>query len=182
MASIEKRVGKEETTYRVAIRRKGIEIYKSFKTEEDAKLYVFYKERLIDNMEQFEVPLSERITLSEILDLKIGSMKDYDKRTLNDMEMSFKKCKRFLPDKKYYHQFTENEWLECAKQLYQEDSWRGSRSNTLKISPITLRRILANVSSAVSHCISLGIALDNLPLKIIQTFVNPMIKAKNSQE
>lgn len=178
MASVIKRVGKEETTYRVAIRRKGIEIFKSFKTEEDAKLYAFYKERLIDNMEQFDVPLSERITLSEILDLKIGSIAEYDKRTLNDMEMAFKKCKRFLPNKKYYHQFTEQEWRSCAEQIFSEDSWKGSKSNTLKISPVTLRRIFANISAAISHCQSLGITLDNLPLKIIQTFITPMIKSK----
>lgn len=176
MANIEKREGKEGTTYRVAIRRKGIEIYKSFKTEEDAKLYVFYKERLIDNMEQFEVPLSERITLSEILDLKIGAVAGYDKRTLNDLEMSFRKCKKHLPNKKYYYQFTENDWLKCAQQIYEEDAWRGSKANTIKISPVTLRRIFANISSAISHCISLGIALENLPLKIIKTFINPMIK------
>lgn len=182
MASIDKRKGKDETTFRVSIRRKGVEIFKSFKTEEDAKLYAFYKERLIDNMEAFEVPLGERITLTEIFDLKINSINGYNRRTFNDLDMSFKKCKRFLPNKKYYHQFTEADWLECAKQIYAEDSWKGSKENKIKISPITLRRVLANVSAAVSHCISLGIALDNLPLKIIQTFVNPMIKTKNSQE
>lgn len=179
MATIEKRMGKEGMTFKALIRRKGFEICKTFKTEEDAKLYAFYKERLIDNMEHFDVPLKERITLEEILDLKLRAIKEYDKRTQNDMEMSFKRCKRYLPEKKYYHEFTEKDWLSCAKNLYSEDSWRGSKENLLKISPVTLRRILANVSSAISHCQKLGVDLENLPLKIIQTFINPMMKSNS---
>ena len=179
MACIEKRPSKEGISYRVAIRRKGTEIYKSFKTEEDAKLYAFFKERLIDNMEAFEVSLNERITLEQILDLKLESIKEYDKRTISDMEMAFRKIVQTLPSKKYYHEFIEDNWLECAKSIYEQDSYRGSKSNTIKISPVTLRRIFANISSAVSHCQSLGINLDNLPLKIIQTFINPLIKSQS---
>jgi hypothetical protein len=179
MASIDKREGKEGDTFRVLIRKKGIEISKSFKNEEDAKLYAFYKERLIDNMEFFEIPLKERITLNEIVDLKRRTIQEYDKRTINDLDSSFKRCMRFLPQKKYYSDLTEEDWMNCAKNLYAEDSWKGSKANTLKISPVTLRRIFAMISCAISHCQSLGIALDNLPLKIIQSFVNPMIKSQS---
>lgn len=179
MATIEKRTGKDGMTFKALIRRKGLEICKTFKTEEDAKLYVFHKERLIDNMEHFDVPLKDRISLKEILDLKMRTIKEYDKRTINDLDSSFKRCLRWLPEKKYYNDLTEEDWLNCAKNLYAEDSWKGSKANTLKISPVTLRRIFAMISSAVSHCQAIQIPLENIPLKIIQTFINPMIKAKN---
>lgn len=179
MATIEKRMGKDGMSFKTLIRRKGLEICKTFKTEEDAKLYAFYKEKLIDNMEAFEIPLKDRISLNEILDLKLRTIQDYDKRTINDLMFSFKRCLRWLPEKKYYQDFTEEDWLNCAKNLYSEDSWRGSKSNLLKISPVTLRRIFAMISSTVSHCQSLGIALDNLPLKIIQIFINPLIKSQS---
>src|ERR1700758_1345241 len=99
MASIEKRQGKEGCSYRVAIRKKGIEIYKTFSNEEDANLYVFFKERLIDNMENFDVPLNQRITLEQIIELKKDDQKNLNPRADSDLDLAFSKINKFLPEK-----------------------------------------------------------------------------------
>lgn len=175
MATIEKRKCGDGFSYRCSIRKKGIEIYKTFKTEEDAKLYVFYKERLIDNMENFEVPLSHRITLEQLFEIKRKEFFGYDRRTLNDLDLVYAQIKNCLIDKVFYHEYTYEDWLECVKKMYQLESWRGSKTNVIKISPRTLRRKFGVVSSVISCAISKGIEIENHALKVMQTYINPML-------
>jgi len=178
MASIDKRKNKDGSfTYRVAIRKNKIEVYKSFSIEEDAKLYAFYKERLIDNMNNFEIPLKHRITLNNIFEIKLSSISNNDKKSVNDFENAKTKILKFLPDK-FYHEITYDEWLLAAKNIMNMDVFRGSNTakNLRKPSPSTLRRYFACASSAVSHAQSQGIELENNPLKILQTFITPIMK------
>jgi hypothetical protein len=177
MASIRKIKGKEGITYNVMIRKKDIEISRTFKGEEDANLYIFYKERLIDNMANFEVPLSQRVTLDQLFDLKRKEAAKLDRRTLNDIDLVQKRIKSCLPEKKFYHEYTYEDWIECAKKLYNIASFRGSKDNIIKIAPKTLKRLFGVLSSVISCAIDKGIELDNHPLKVIQTFISPIISS-----
>src|ERR1700679_1545188 len=71
MACIQERPNENgDVSYRVSIRKKGHIISKSFYTKEDAEIYAFYKERLIDLMENFEVPIEKRLTLQSIMNIR----------------------------------------------------------------------------------------------------------------
>lgn len=180
MASIEKRPNDNGFSYRVMIRKKGFEIYKTFSNEEDAKLYIFYKERLIDNMNNFDVPLKDRVTLEQLFELKKKACEGYDKRTLNELDNVFNRVKSFISENKFFHEISYDQWLSIAKSVYEMDVFRGSKTNIIKMSPITLRRYFATLSSVISHAVSLGIAVENYPLKVLQAYINPLIKVHKS--
>ena len=179
MARIEKRKHGNGFSYRVVIRRKGVEIYKSFPEEEDAKIYASYKEKLIDNMANFEVPLKDRVTLRQILEMKLNEMKEHDGRSIADMELAFSRVIDRAPkNKMFVNQMNYQEWLSIAKDIYETPVHRGVKGEHTKrkMSPISLRRLFASLSSAMSYAQGCGIELDNHPLKVVQSYINPMIK------
>lgn len=180
MANIVKRIKQDgEVAYRVKIRRKNVDISKTFFMEEDAKLYAFYKERLIDNMENFEVPIKDRITLEQIFEQKIAKIPVTNKREINDVENSMHRLVEIFGDK-YYQQITYEEWVDAAKKLLGQYVFKGTKTvNTKRLMSLkTLRKIFSHASSAVSSLIYTGIEMDNLPLKVIQTYITPMINIK----
>jgi len=67
-------ITKIKDSFRVQIRKKNIEISKTFNKEEDAILWAKYKENLIDCIEVFDVPLKEMVTLREAIELKINAL------------------------------------------------------------------------------------------------------------
>jgi hypothetical protein len=178
MATIEKRPNKNGFSWRVMIRKKNQEIYKSFETEEDANLYVFYKERLIVNMANFDVPVQDRVTLMQIMELKIQTIDKSDKRTLADYEISVRRIKDCFGEIMFYQNITFENWVEAAKKLLQTDVYRGAKTEggKRKMSPNTLRKIFAHASAAVTHAQHQGIAIDNHPMKVMNTFIMPMFK------
>ncbi len=177
----ERKNSKGEISYRVLIRKKGIDISRTFEDKESAKLYEFYKERLINNMSNFEVDLSCRITLRDIVDLKMKDVNS-DIKSFCLFKLSLNRFEEFLGEEKYYSQISFDEWLEATKKIYEKDVYRGAKTENgkRKMSPDTLRKTLAYMSSCVSYAISLGIKLENYPLKVIQTYVNPMLKSVKS--
>ncbi len=180
MATIEKRKNGNGFSFRVSIRRKGIEIYKTFKTEEDANLYAFYKERLIDNMEAFDVPLKSRVTLRQIIELKISTLDKSIGRAVEEFEIACDRVSKFLDKDKFIDGITFDEWLNIAKSMLQEDVFHGSKTENgkRKMSLGTLRRYFANISSAISYAQTQGIEINNIPLKVMQIYINPKIKNK----
>lgn len=182
MASIRKRPNGNGFSYYVSIRKKNAEIHKSFQSEEDAKLYAFYKETLIDNMKNFDIPLNSRVTLRQIYELKIDNIeRDYWKKvSISDFEDSYKNIFPFIKENKFVCEFSYEEWLNAAKCLLNTDVFRGAKKEHTKrkMSLNTLRRHFASASSCFSFAQSQGLDLDNHPLKVIQTFITPLIKAK----
>ncbi len=180
MATIEERKNQDGTNvFRIQIRKHNHPIInKTFLTREDANLYVFYKERLIDNMDNFDIKINERITIQQVFEMKLENSENLDKRSKSDMENAFKLISSFIDIKKYCLKTTSEEWLECAKSLYGLDVYKGAKTENgkRKMSPLTLRRNFANASSAFSFAIINGIEIENLPLKILQTYINPLCK------
>jgi hypothetical protein len=184
MATIEKRKdSKGLDTFLARIRKNGINIHKTFYSEEDAKLFIFYKERLIENKSKFEVPISKRITLDYCVDLKLNE----HERNAKEIS-SFNHARDRLNDKlgknKFLCEISYDDWLNAAKELLTKPVYRGSKKekNARIMSPTTLRRIFAYASSSISYTISQGVEIENLPLKVIQTHIIPMIKSSKTKE
>lgn len=177
MASIRKNETKDGTSYHVNIRMKGKDITRTFYTEEDAKLYEFYKERLLRNMEYFEVPLSKRITLEQIFELKLKYFNDVDKRTVNNFNNSLQRFIEQFGDK-FYCNITYEDWVQAAKNLYSTPVYKGAKTEKGKrdMSIKTLRNIFAYASSAVSFAQEKGIEIENHPAKVIKVYIASMIK------
>lgn len=184
MSTIKKNVGKNgKLTFSVYIKKKDFEICKTFYTLEDAKIYSFYKERLIQNMENFDVPLNERITLNQIIDLKIESATDLSVKTITQMQSMGKKFSDFFGKNRFYHTITYADWIDSVKYFMELNVYIGGQvreDSTKKISIETLRKHYAYLSSCISYVIDQGIPIINHPLTIIQTYINPKIKEKKS--
>jgi len=179
MAHIKERVNKKgETTYSVKIRKKEVDIQKTFYSLEDAKLYEFWKERLIQNMENFEVDLKDRVTISQLYDMKSKTIKSCDKRYASDFEFSKKRLVDFFGETRFIQSITYEEWVGFTRHLLDTDVYKGAKTENgkRKMSPESARKVLAYTSASISHAISKGIELDNLPLKVIQVYLRPFLK------
>lgn len=180
MARIEKRPTGKGFSYRVAIRKKNNEIFKTFTTEEDANLFVFYKEKLMENMDNFDVPLDKRLTLRQVFELKIESVKNSSasKSGTADFEDAYSRISPYITDDKFLCEYSFDDWLKATKALYDTFVYRGAKKEHTKrpMSILTLRRHIASASSAFSFANAQGITLDNWPMKVMQTFINPLVK------
>lgn len=186
MAYIKKReTSKGIFSWTVNIRKKGIDISKTFYTEEDAKTYEYYKEKLIQNMENFEVGVHETITIDQIFELKIKEIEnDPSKhpRYLEDFQTTSKRLVEYFGENTFYSKTTYEQWKNAAIAIYQIAVYRGGKTESCKriMSPYTLRRIFATASSAVSCAISQGINLENHPLAVLKTYINSFIKEQDA--
>ena len=174
MATIEKISNSDGSiSYRVKIRKKGIDVSRTFRNEEDAIMYGKYKERLIENMENFDVPLKSRVTLRQIFELK--PKETYSAKNHNDLSLI--RFEEFLGPNRFYEDITFDEWRGCVEKFAKMDVFKGGRTEKSKrlMSPQTIRRMFAMASSVVSHAQSLGIELENHPLRVIQTTIRPKL-------
>lgn len=180
MGSIKKIKGKTGTSYSLQIRVKDNYITRTFYTEEDAKLFEFYKERLIRNMENFEVLLNERVTLDQLYELKLKYLNDADKRTYNNFNNSLERFKDQFGDK-FYCDITYEDWLKAAKNIFAIPVYKGAKTENGKreMSVKTLRNIFAYASSAVSFAQEKGIAIENHPAKVIKVYIASMVKKED---
>ena len=181
MATINERQNEKGTiSHRVQIRRNNTNISKTFYCKEDAEVYAFYKERLISNMENFEVDIKDTVTTKSIFELKIASIAQIidNKRELNDMESSLKRIGNYIDLDKCYSSTSLEEWIEAAKKIFKEPVYRGAKTEISRreMSPNTLRKIFAHASAAVSYAQSQGIAIENYPIKVIQSYIRGFLE------
>lgn len=179
MASIriwEKQDGSK--SYQVDIRKKGLSIKRTFTDEEDAKLFANYKERLIDNMENFEVPLKNRVTLRSIFEIKISSVDASNKRMIDELNCTLDRLEKILGSETFVSDLTFEKWLNASKILYETPVFIGynKEKNQKKMTLKTFRRILASASSVFSFANEKGIELENHPLSVIQKYINPLMR------
>jgi hypothetical protein len=175
MASIKERKGKNGSTYHVQIRQKNLEICKSFRKLEDAQLFIFFKENLATNMHSFQVDVKDRVRLEDIIELKKKEHEDI--RTIQELDNTLLRIKENMRTHFFLCELTLEDWLECLKRISTLKIPERSKAKKMNlISPLTVRRVFATISSAFSHAISLGIALENFPLQVIQRHINPSLK------
>lgn len=182
MASIVKRNNKDgSVSYQTQIRIKGIEISKTFSNEDDAILYAKYKERLIENKKNFEVNIKERVTLEQVFELKIHSLveEDVNRKTFEQTNERFKK---YFKETDFISSKPLDYWLEVAKDMYKNKVYRGAKTakGERDMSPLTLKRIFAYASSAISYAREQGIAIENHAMTVIQVYINGLIKQKQN--
>lgn len=179
MAHIKERLNnKGETTYSVCIRKKDFDIFKTFYSLEDAKLYEFWKERLIQNMDNFEIDLKDRVTIPQLYDMKSKTIDSCEKRYRTDFDFSKKRLVDFFGETRFIQSITYEEWVGFTRHLLDTDVYKGAKTEAgkRKMSPESARKILAYTSASISHAISQGIELNNLPLKVIQVYLRPYLK------
>lgn len=179
MASIREIKQKDGTVkFNLQIRKKDFIISKTFLTLEDAKIYEFYKERLIDNIENFDVPIEERLTLKQIFEIKLNDSQHLDRRSISDIENAFRLMENYFDVNKFICNINYKDWENYAIEIYGTDVYKGAKTEAAKrkMSPLTLRRYFACYSSAFSNSISKGFNIENMPLKILQNYINPMLK------
>ena len=156
MATIEERLSPNgKYSYRVMIRKKGNEISKTFSERVDAELYAYYKEKLIDQINNFEISLEERITLRQILELKLNIINENENRTQRDLTNAMERAIEYFGETKFYNQISLKDWEKAAISIYKTPVYRGAQTDNAKrdMSPKTLRNIFAYISSCVSHVI-----------------------------
>lgn len=175
MAIIERISEKGEKSYQVKIRKKGSEVTKTFSIKEDAELFEYYRTRLIENMANFNIPISERVRLRDIIELKIEGITDA--RTLSEFELGYKRIYENMKPHKFVCELTEQDWYDCFIKVQATQIQKRNNSKEFGIlSPRSVRRIFATISSAISHAIEKGIHVVNHPLQIIQKYINPSLK------
>ena len=127
MGSINKRVNSNgDVSFCVKIRKKQIDITKTFFTEEDAKLFIYYKERLIENKANFDIPLAKRITLDYCIDLKLQE-KDRNSKEINSFSCARDKFNEKLGKDKFLCELTYEDWLRVAKEIMIEPVYKGTK-------------------------------------------------------
>lgn len=180
--SIKERISEKGVkSYRVMIRKRGQEIMKTFSAKEDAELFEYYRTKLVENMANFDVDVKDRVRLIDVIDLKIRRLKD--ERSCGELELS---CKRVLEHMKahtFLCELTFKDWYACFDKISKlEIPMRNNSKMMVLISPTSVRRIFAGLSSAFSTAIMSGIQIENYPLDIVQKLINPAIKSIKTKE
>jgi hypothetical protein len=179
MGTIKKILNKNGSfSFRAIALHKDEQIHHTFTTEEDALLFIAYKERLLKNKEAFDVDISKTISFEDLMNLKKATFPSTDRRTLGDIETSLTRLKEMFKDKIIYSNITYEDWKNAAVELSKISVYRGAKNGKNKrlISIHTLRKIFAHASSAVTHAQSLGMELINHPLAVIKTTINCLKK------
>lgn len=170
-------IQKSDGMFAVNFKLKGQDVVRYFSEEEDAKIYLWHRNRLDELKNAYDIPINERITLREMVEIKNGESLDKASRTLKQISLAQERTQEQLPqDKRYVHEYTYDDWLNAAKGLYNTEIHRGSVSNKISMSLGTLRRDFAYLSSCYSHIIAKGVKIENMPLKVLQTYINPLLK------
>ncbi len=182
MAVIRERQGKNgKQTFSVVIRKKGKEEGKTFLTREDAELYEFYKERMITNMKNFDVPLCERMRLIDIAEIKLPQLDN--ERAKSEIHTALKRCIENMKKHVFLNELTLEDWRECLVKIQEmKVPVKFKSKEMVNLSLSSIRRIFATLSSVFSHAINHGIALENYPLKVLQLYINPLIKGDKNED
>ena len=166
MASIRFRDGK----YRVQIRKRNIELSRTFDDLETAELWSKYKENLIDEMDAFEAPKEEMITLLDAIEMKLKSNTSTDKKSIQDIQNIKVHFSKFLTMDMNSIKFEDLK--EHGIEMFKTDiRVGGSRDNEntgviRKPSSVTVTKRFAYLSTVYSNLIAMGINIENVALRV----------------
>jgi len=169
MATIEHR----ENSYRVMIRKKGVEpIYRSFKTKEDAELFVAWKEDILDQMSAFNPAPKNLITLNVALELKVIQLKEKNAhpKSIGDISVLKIYFKKFLDLPLI--EISYNDYLQIFNEILEMKVSHGGnvkkQVGTKTPSIGTIRSRFNLLQSVYSNIIESGIDVENHPTKILK--------------
>lgn len=166
-------------SYKVKVNKNGDCFSKTFSTYEDAILYEKYKKRLVECITNFDVPLSQRLRLVDIVEMKKKQFQD--ERSIREFNLS---CERVLQNMKphvFLSELTYDDWVNCMENISKLHlPVRGNAITKSLISGISIRRIFATISSSISHANEKGCELQNYALEVIQKKINPFLKSEKN--
>ncbi len=176
MALIEIKSGK----YMVKIRKKGFpEISQTFETEEDANLFIKYKEDFFDQISSFEPSPKELITIGMAIDLKIQEQesKNASQKTIESIRL----LKFIFSDviDESIHDITEKRWLDIAMKLLSRKILSGKKDRTISFRTVFNR--FNTLSTIFSYLISLNYIDVNPVHPIVQMLRNKEKTTPKSQ-
>jgi hypothetical protein len=146
----------------VQIRRKDAEFTAGFREESDAKLWAWYKERLLDNMSAFSPANGEMITIGDAVDLKIQSISGPSAKDLKSLFSTYPEWMG-VP----LTSLTSKMILEKTRQQLTEKVRRGgnpkdpSTGHLRQVSPATIAGHLRRLSSVYGYMIEQGVDILN---------------------
>lgn len=171
MASIRERKIENGVSYTVDIRKKNINITKTFRNKKDAELWATWKEDLIDNMEAFDVKVEHMITLEDAIGLKVKELIDKGSKEINDTHYLTRDFNCFI--NKYLHEISFDDYNNlCQKMLKKEilvGGKRGVEGSGRKAiqSPATVLRKFVVLAAVYSYLIKQGFDIENHPQKVV---------------
>jgi len=176
MATITERICRnKKVCYTTYIRMNDIEEKKTFLNREDAEVYADWKENLIRNFKNFNVPIRETIRLIDVFELKRELVKD--QRTYDELDLSYQRVYSRLKQHIFLCELDYRDWKDCFDRISTiEIPIKHNAKTKVIISPNSVRRIFATLSSAFSSAIEKGIDIENYPAMIIQKVINPSLK------
>ncbi|OGT44265.1 MAG: hypothetical protein A3F13_02545 [Gammaproteobacteria bacterium RIFCSPHIGHO2_12_FULL_40_19] len=165
MASIKK-------TGSILIRRKGVQMSATIRDEKARKLWVAYKEDIIDQMYYFDVPLQDMITLKDAIELKLKELEreGKDQRTIGDvkrLEIDFKEFIEFPLNKIKYDALMEKIKDMLKATVFYGGAGKGTGSERVQSSTTVLRKIRV-LSTVFSNMINQGVNVENPALRVAQ--------------
>ena len=171
-------------SFRVRIHHGEKEICKTFYNKDDALAYSKFKENLLNNMKNFDVDIKDTVTLLQILELKKNKIDELNKKEINDFSESIRKISLYIDINRLYISISLQEWIKLSSDLSTINVHRGAQSGSNKrmISPKTLKKIFAHISSSVSLSRENGIVIDNHPLTVIQTHISKLLKKQSNED
>lgn len=178
-------IKKIKDKYHIQIRKKGYpQVSRSFFELEDAEQYVYYKEKLMQNMKNFQIPIEDRLTLEFVLDKKIEGSEHLSNKTQMELKNTRLRLMNYFGKNRMYNDISLDEWQKFAHDCSEMYVYRGGKNENCKrrMSPETLRSIFAYTSSAVNFCKDEGAKLLNHPLTIMQTYITPLIRKKQIEK
>lgn len=167
MASIEERNG----SFRVNIRKKGVEITRTFKERHTAELWALWKEDLIDNMNAFDVKVERTLTLADAIGLKTQELIDKGSIEIQDIHNINEVFKPFIS--KFLYEITLNDYNEHCRLMLSSEVIRGGKKGVegtgKKViqSPQTVLRKFVILASVYSYLIKKGFDIENHPQKVV---------------
>lgn len=171
MAFIRKRKDK----YVCEIRKKGKEMYATFHDEETAKAWGEYKERLIDELEAFNPPEEELITLYDAIDMKIASMDELSHRSKQDVILL---KETFADILQFNMKQISFDWLyEFFTTLMERNIRKGGGKDGKtgvfkKPERATVVRKFRILSTVYGFLIEKGVNIENMALKVLRRIEN----------
>lgn len=185
MGTIRMRKGK----YNALIRKKGQSMGATFSDRVTAELWIKYHEDLIDDLENFQVPAENLITIKDCIDFKIESCGDSNisNRSIQEFEYCKEQFSEIMdcPLGKLTPDMVRN----VSTKMLQSTVRRGGNKNVegtgvLSISsPATVLRKLRVLASAISFMIEKGANITN-PAQIVvnQVKMSMVKKGENIDE
>jgi len=169
LATIRERKGR----FGVKISRNRITICQTFSTLETAKLWAAYKEDLLDEMDAFNPPKQQMITLEDAINFKIdNAIKDgLNTRSITDIRNLKVDFSTFL--QRFMHEITYDDLINHCKKISKIQVKLGGSAVNEKSgkysmpSPITIVNKLKRLSTVYSNLNENNVDIENIALKCV---------------